>query len=470
MSTVEILNGWGTAWAGFMIRALIDSTLLLAVVLAIWLPLRRRMSVHLAHGLFCLVLLKLIVPVPVTWPTWTPTVSVRQAAEKVSDWARMAEPVPPRAVVSMAPAVAPIVLPTTGDLGSGFAEPPVAERVTTVESPVVIASASDGEPLRAEAASRSPEPAMLAPAAVLMIGWALFSLFLLARFVRAVISTRRLIRDSVPLGPDWLPIDVEALRRKVGIRGTVRWAVSPKLQSPAVGGLLRPTVVIPPDLDDGLTPKQLTWVLLHELAHVRRGDLWITVVQRIEQALFFFHPAVHVANWVIDQLREYACDDVALAACKSSRHDCGEGFLTVVGRTVDRTPMPMAALGLFESRMLIRRRLLRILDKRRKVHERLSTRALVGLLALGFLVLPHGKSQDASARIQTRVEAPRQHGNARGRARELPSGCALEAEFALRDDNGGKIIRVAGGGPVGLGRLFARRHTARLGEATARRC
>jgi hypothetical protein len=59
-----------------------------------------------------------------------------------------------------------------------------------------------------------------------------------------------MIRDAMPLGPDWLPIDIEALRRAAGVRAPVRWAVSPKLCSPAVGGLVRPTVVIPPDLDD----------------------------------------------------------------------------------------------------------------------------------------------------------------------------------------------------------------------------
>ena len=40
--------------------------------------------------------------------------------------------------------------------------------------------------------------------------------------------------------------------------------------------------------------------------------------QRVVQAVFFFNPAVHLANWIIDELREYACDDAALAACKTS--------------------------------------------------------------------------------------------------------------------------------------------------------
>jgi WD40 repeat protein/beta-lactamase regulating signal transducer with metallopeptidase domain len=406
MSAFELLNAWGTAWADLMVRALVDASVLLAVVLAVWLPLRRRMSAQLAHGLFCLVLLKLIVPVPVTRPAWLPALSVRQAAERVASWARQVEPAPQAEAVaaSLPEPPAPVILPTTGDLGSNLADP-AALPLPAAAGPGV-PSGDEIEGVSGGAISAIPATearVRLSTPAFLMIAWALFATLLLARFLRALLSTRRLIRESLLLDPGSLPIDVEALRRAAGIRLTVRWAISPKLHSPAVGGLLRPTVVIPPDLDEGLTPKQLTWVLLHELAHVRRGDLWVTVVQRVVQAVFFFHPAVHVANWIIDQLREYACDDAALAACKASRHDCGEGFLTVVGRTVERAPTASPALGLFESRMLIRRRLLRILDKRRKVHGRLSPGAAVGLLAVGLVVVPYGRTRDVSAHTHTPV-------------------------------------------------------------------
>ena len=171
---------------------------------------------------------------------------------------------------------------------------------------------------------------------------------------------------------------------------------------------MRPVVVLPPDLSDSLTPKQLTWVLLHELAHVRRGDLWVVAVQRVVQAVFFFHPAVHLANWIIHELREYACDDVALAACKTSRRVCGEGFLAIVERSVERVPIASPALGLFESRLLIRRRLIRILDPRRTVHARLSRPAACFLLVLGLVVLPFGRSRDVSANPKSSLPISRQ--------------------------------------------------------------
>ncbi len=216
-----------------------------------------------------------------------------------------------------------------------------------------------------------------------MLGWACCAAFLIGRLLRGIVTTRRLIREALTLRPELLPIDVEALRRAVGVRMPVRWAVDFDLHSPAVGGLMWPTVVIPPDLDESLTPKQLTWVLLHELAHIRRGDLWVVVVQRIAQAVFFFNPAVHLLNWIIDELREYACDDAALAACKTSRRDCGEGFLAIIERSVEQAPLAAPALGLFESRMQIRRRLVRILDNHRTIHPGLSLRAAVQFAGAG---------------------------------------------------------------------------------------
>ena len=387
MMTVEMLNAWGSGWSTFMARALIDSSVLLAAVALIWLPLRRRMSAQFAHGLFLLVLLKLAVPISASWPSWSAEAPLKWAASGVSAWAT-----------------------TDGN------EVPTRPPADPVDDPIVVASSP--EPIVAAASSPAPKPdplpepvrvaappiqvrTPLSTSSILMLGWAAISLALFARFFRSIWVTRRLIRESLPVpdGLGWFPVDFEALRRTAGVRSAVRWAVSAKVTSPAVGGLLRPTVVMPPDLDDGLTPKQLNWVLLHELAHIRRGDLWVVMVQRLVGAVFFFHPAVHLANWIIDQLREYACDDVALAAAHASRHACGEGFLTIVGRSVDHAYSPSPALGLFESRMLIHRRLLRILDSRRTVHERLSPLATVSLVAMALVVLPYGRARDAAATL-----------------------------------------------------------------------
>jgi WD40 repeat protein/beta-lactamase regulating signal transducer with metallopeptidase domain len=404
MMWVEQLNAWGAMWFGFVARGLIDTTVLLVLMLVVWLPLRRRVSAHLAHGLFCLILVKLIVPIPVSWSWLGPIDSVRIAVERFASWAP-ATPTPNAPATVAEPVRAePVVLSTTGDVAATLADAAPDQPIVITGPRGVDERSANGPKLQAQSA-RVAAPA-LSFQAWLMIGWAAGAALLLARLARGVVKTRRLIREALELRPELLPVDVDALRRAVGVRMRVRWAVNFDLHSPAVGGLLWPTVVIPPDLDESLTPKQLAWVLLHELAHIRRGDLWVIVVQRAVQAVFFFNPAVHVANWLIDELREYACDDAALAACKTSRRDCGEGFIAVIERSIQQAPVAAPALGLFESRMQIRRRLLRILDSRRKVHAGLSVRAAISLSALALFVVVCGRPGDVLARVNNRMPEP----------------------------------------------------------------
>jgi len=395
MTATAILNACGEVWAAFMLRTLLDSTILLAAVVLVWLPLRRRISAQFAHGLFLLVLLKAAAPIPSSWPSWSAEGPLRRIAAGVSTWAIPGEPAAPVAPALVA-ADGPIVVVQTP-------EPIITAAAVPAPQPVVVRDAPRPSPPSIQA--RPP----LRTAAGLMLAWAAITLGLLTRLVRSVRSTRRLILGATPVDNalGWFPVDFEVLRQTAGVRSPVRWAISADVSSPAVGGLLRPTVVMPPDLDAGLSPKQLNWVLLHELAHIRRGDLWVILVQRLVGVVFFFHPAVHIANWIIDQLREYACDDAALAAAHASRHACGEGFLTIVGRTVDPAATPALTLGLFESKMLIHRRLLRILDSRRTVHERLSPLATACLLVLALIILPYGHPRGATATLSTSPPIPR---------------------------------------------------------------
>jgi biotin carboxyl carrier protein len=77
---------------------------------------------------------------------------------------------------------------------------------------------------------------------------------------------------------------------------------------------LRPMILIPASLLTGLNSEQLTAVLTHELAHIRRYDHLFLLIQRLIEALLFFHPAVWYLGRCIARERENSCDDQALAA------------------------------------------------------------------------------------------------------------------------------------------------------------
>ena len=76
-------------------------------------------------------------------------------------------------------------------------------------------------------------------------------------------------------------------------------------------GYLRPVVLMPVRLLTGMPERQIEYILLHELAHIRRHDYAVNLLQTLAEGLLFYHPAVWWISGVIRMERENCCDDVA---------------------------------------------------------------------------------------------------------------------------------------------------------------
>jgi bla regulator protein BlaR1 len=87
---------------------------------------------------------------------------------------------------------------------------------------------------------------------------------------------------------------------------------SPGLLEPAVAGLLRPILLLPANIIQRLTPRQLEAVLLHELCHVRRRDNLTAAMHMLVEAVFWFHPLVWSISARLVAERERACDEEVL--------------------------------------------------------------------------------------------------------------------------------------------------------------
>jgi BlaR1 peptidase M56/Carboxypeptidase regulatory-like domain len=164
---------------------------------------------------------------------------------------------------------------------------------------------------------------------------------------------------------------------------------------------------MPSGLIQRMQPQPLTWVLLHELMHIRRGDLWFNIFERLVQIIYFFHPAVWVATRVINVHREFACDDASLAlALDIPRKECGQALVWIAEQAqAHRTTSAIApAQGLFGSYKFIQNRLLRILDTERVLSSRLSRGAAVFLAGLAVLTLPYVRAQNEIAARREKQE------------------------------------------------------------------
>ena len=103
-----------------------------------------------------------------------------------------------------------------------------------------------------------------------------------------------------------------SLKTKLQLKGSVRLFVSVKAQVPMVIGFLKPIVLMPAATIAQLSTAQLETIILHELAHIKRHDYLVNILQTIVETIIFFNPFIWMISAVIRREREHCCDDLVL--------------------------------------------------------------------------------------------------------------------------------------------------------------
>lgn len=114
--------------------------------------------------------------------------------------------------------------------------------------------------------------------------------------------------------PAILAAQAAILSERVGLRIPPRVCISEKIREAIVIGLWRPLILLPASWLTEMTPEALEAVIAHELAHVRRLDLWVNLLQRLMETLLFYHPAVWWLSRRVSLEREMCADDLAVGA------------------------------------------------------------------------------------------------------------------------------------------------------------
>jgi D-alanyl-D-alanine endopeptidase (penicillin-binding protein 7) len=104
---------------------------------------------------------------------------------------------------------------------------------------------------------------------------------------------------------------VTAMAGRFGIDRPVRLRIVDNMTSPVTAGWWRPVVLLPASLLTGMPPALLEALVAHELAHVRRADYLVNVLQNVVETLLFYHPAVWWLSRCIRVERERIADDLA---------------------------------------------------------------------------------------------------------------------------------------------------------------
>lgn len=231
----------------------------------------------------------------------------------------------------------------------------------------------------------------------------------LAQWITRSHRWRRQLADARPLPIDDLPPETRAIARSAIAHG-IALKESDALPVPLAFGLLHPSIVLPSALRARLDDSGLRFVLLHELAHVRRGDLWTTLLLRVVRSAWFFHPAPWIAGRVILREREQACDDAALADfAPPARASCAEAFLKVVEFSRGAAADLAGGAALANEVSQVRSRIMRMVDERGVVARHLSKSGalLIGGAALAVLALQQpARSSTAAPQDAPSPQAP----------------------------------------------------------------
>jgi GWxTD domain-containing protein len=165
--------------------------------------------------------------------------------------------------------------------------------------------------------------------------------------VRSLVSwvaAWRIRRRGVYCAPDrWLE-RLADLREAMRVSKPVALLESCLTEMPIVIGCLRPVILAPVGMLAGMPADQIDAILLHELAHIRRGDYLVNLAQMIVESLLFYHPAIWWIGGVIRAERENCCDDLvvessvdahryaaALTALEENRWAAQEAALAATG-------------------------------------------------------------------------------------------------------------------------------------------
>ncbi len=343
-SFIEILNQCGENFLSFAWPMLWQASLLIAILFAVDFLLRRRMRASIRYALWLVVIVKLCVPPTLALPT------------SPAWWLRK---IPPAAVTKP-----PAHYTVTYD------NAPLPE-ISQVPLPTFI-------PPRPKLTNASWLLMVSFSISVALLGWLLVRWWQIARQVRRAATSER------------LNLIANQAQQFIGAKFNVAVKLTTNTMSPAVCGLFRPAILIPQSLAKNFSDEQLRAVLLHELVHLRRRDVWVNFLQALLQIFYWWHPLLWLANARIRRVREEAVDDVVMLALCDEAETYAPTLLEVAKLALNRPLASLGLVGILESRHALRQRIERLVDFRAPRHAGLTLVSLLGILAFTAVAVPMG--------------------------------------------------------------------------------
>jgi len=358
---ITVLNHIGQGFWGYAAGLFIQAGVLIILLLIIDLMLRKRVRAVFRYCLWMLLFVKLVLPASFTLPTgigywlgdyFPSDVSITKFLPQTEEAVPTAIYMPQRYIL---------------------------------ETPTI----NETVPAKVDLESISWQ-------GLVFSGWLVGMLVLSVLLVRRFYYVRRLIANSRPANERSLEM-LDECRCRIGIRRSVGLRLTGNKLSPAVCGLFKPVILIPSALLKKLSREKLKAVLTHELAHIKRGDAWVNLLQTMLQIVYFYNPLVWIANAMVRRVREEAVDEMVLATLSPETKNYSNMLIDIAEMAFWRPNFSLRIIGVVESKKALERRINHMLTIPVPKSSKLGCLGLIVIVVIGAILLPMGSNSVAEA-------------------------------------------------------------------------
>jgi Tol biopolymer transport system component/beta-lactamase regulating signal transducer with metallopeptidase domain len=355
------LNKVGGVFYSYAAGILVQSALLVILLFIIDLLLRKRVRAVFRYWLWLLVLMKLVLPPMLSLPTG------------IGYW--VGDHIPAAADVSNR-TFDTVALERARPSG-GMPHVRPSENVTSENT--TMASGDTGL-------------TSLTWQAVVFLLWLAGVLAFLAVLVQRIMFVGGLVAAGCPAGDELTGL-LEQCRRQMTVKRDIKLRLSEAVPSPAVCGLLSPVVLMPTSLVEKLSPEGLRAALIHELAHIKRGDLWVNSIQTFLQVVYFYNPFVWFANSMIRKVCEEAVDETVLVALGGQAKHYSNTLIDIGETVFWKADLGLRLIGVAESKKALQWRIRHMLNRPIPKSSKLGVLGIIVVIIIAAVLLPMARAQ-----------------------------------------------------------------------------
>ena len=380
---LEQINSAGLKFVEFALPMFVQSVVLIVILLLADFVLRKKVRAVFRYWIWLLVLVKLVLPTSLSSP-----LSLGYFFGNRLTYVDTTEtPAEPQASLAES---APVNVPPFIDLTNIE-----ADRFITAAPPIIPEEKS---------ALTSPADTPVIPVTPLswqgavFLAWLTVVMAMILLLLQRAIFVRGLVaqaKEAIGFLADMLESCSSSMsvKRKLGLK------ISANATSPAVCGLFKPVILVPQNLASSLPAGQLRAVLLHELAHIRRGDLFVNLAQTVLQIVYFYNPLLWLANCIIRRIREQAVDETVLVAMGEKAPQYPQTLVNVAKLAFNRPALCLRLIGVVESKSALSGRIKHILNRPMPKKAKLGILGLLVVIIIGAILLPMANSMSGSPKL-----------------------------------------------------------------------